>query len=300
MRSTIEMPLHRADLDPCDPDVVALDQSGGVGEHGLVGVRRAEAEVADDDGQDAGGDRGHHHEDDELHQCRRGLGVEGLHRSDTFAPRAIGPTSSTPRSGTSCEGTPSEGPSRLLRRPASAGLPAYPVPRVNCRPVRRSDPVGALAGRGVHAVDEVRLVSHRVGLAPRRVRQVEAVRAAVVAVHRPVGGGVAARLVGQRLEDDVEREAAEGLRLALAAGDQAAQQAGVLRGVAGEQCACGRLTCPSRMMLSPLARRKSWAVSENDVTSAKRVCSCWCRSWSVPVVLIVLRRIWASDGATSA
>ena len=48
-------------------------------------------------------------------------------------------------------------------------------------------------------------------------------------------GRVAARLVGQRLEHDVQGEAAERLGLALAAVDQAAEQAGVLRGVAGEQ-----------------------------------------------------------------
>ena len=157
-----------------------------------------------------------------------------LHRSDTFAPRAIGPTSSTPRSGTSRERDAERGAEQALeeaRLGRAAGVPGA----AGEAGVRRRDPVGALAGRGVHAVVEVRLVPHRVGLAPRRVRQVQAVRAAGVAEHRLVGRGVAARLVGQRLEHDVQGEAAERLGLALAAVDQAAEQAGVLRRVAGEQ-----------------------------------------------------------------
>src|SRR4051794_27587848 len=126
--------LDRADLHPGDPDVVALDQAGGVDELRLVVVGRAEADVADHDRQHAGRQRGDHHEDHQLDQCREGAAVEAGHRSDTFAPRAIGPTSSCPRSGTSSADTPSEGASRLSRIPASPGPPAYPVPRVQAAP----------------------------------------------------------------------------------------------------------------------------------------------------------------------
>src|SRR5262249_40457222 len=95
-----------------------------------VGVARAEGEVADHDGEHSGGQCGDHHEDHQLDQRGQGPGVEPAHRIDTFAPRAMGPTRSTPRSGTSPAGSPSDGPSRPFSTSASAGLPAYPAPEV--------------------------------------------------------------------------------------------------------------------------------------------------------------------------
>ena len=67
------------------------------------------------------------------------------------------------------------------------------------------------------------------------VGQVQADRPAVLAEPGYVALVVAARLVGQRLQHDVEREAAEGLGLQLAGVDDAARQAGVLRCVLRQQ-----------------------------------------------------------------
>ena len=60
------------------------------------------------------------------------------------------------------------------------------------------------------------------------------------------------------------------------------------------------LTSPSRIRLSPLTSRKPRAVSENAATSVNSVLTFASRSSSVPVVLIVLSRIWAISGITAA
>ena len=225
--------------------------------------------------------------------------VEAGHRSDTLAPRASGPTRSTPRSGTSRDGTPSGGPRRLLR---TAGLGrAAGVPGAAGR-VRRRDAVGALAGRRVDAVGEVRLVPHRVGLVPGRVRQVQAGRAPRSSPNdRLVGRGVAPRLVRQRLEHDVQGEAAERLGLALAALDQATQQAGVLGGVAGQE----RRRRPADLaqpddVVAVVAQEVVSGVGERrhvgeECLELRRAGLGASRS-----CLIVLRRICAIDGTTSA
>ena len=155
--------------------------------------------------------------------------------SETVAPRTIGPTSSPPRSGTSAAVVPR--PGREQAWPAGRTPPAS---RRSRRSRRAGDAasydaagaLGALAERRVDAVVEVGLAADRVGLVPRRVGQVQAGRAAVVAEPRRVVGSVAARLVGQRLEDDVQGEAAERLGLELAGVDDAAEQAGELGRVA--------------------------------------------------------------------
>ena len=63
---------------------------------------------------------------------------------------------------------------------------------------------------------------------------------------------------------------------------------------------CAAPSWPSRMMLSPFWSRKSRASSENVDRSRKNAWSCCSRSSRVPVVLIVLRRISAICGITSA
>ena len=126
---------------------------------------------------------------------------------------------------------------------------------------------GALAGGLVDAVVEVGLLGHRVGLAPGRVGQVQAVGTAVVNELRVVLGAVGVRLAGQRLQDDVEHEATERLGLELAGLHDALQEARELRGVAGQHPELGALTSPSRTRLSPFWSRKVRAVSQNDATS---------------------------------
>ena len=102
--------LDDPDLDPGHPDVVALDHAGGVDELRLVGAGGTEGEVADGDDEDGGGQRGDEDEDHQLGEVERGAGVEERHQraspSVTVAPRAMGPTSSTPRSGTSAAVVP--------------------------------------------------------------------------------------------------------------------------------------------------------------------------------------------------
>ncbi len=66
-----------------------------------------------------------------------------------------------------------------------------------------------------------------------------AVGTAGVAVHGGVLRPVAARLVGQGLEHDVQGEAAERLGLQVTGLDDALEQAGVLRGVLGEEAQLG-------------------------------------------------------------
>ena len=223
----------RPDPDAGNADVVALVDARGVGEHRLVLPRRPEVEVADGHHQHRCRERGDDDEDEQLDQVDRGPGIEDpAHRSDTSAPRAIGPTRRTPRSGTSSVLTPRPGASSDLS--SADSLAAAREPGSGAGPAG-TDAAGALAGGLVDAVDEVGLGGHRVALGPRRGGQRATVVAALVAVDRDVLRAVAARLVGQRLQDDVEGEAAERLGLELARPDDAAEQAGVARGVAREQ-----------------------------------------------------------------
>ena len=219
MRSTISTFLTVPDLDAGDPDVVALHHAGGVGELGLVLAGGAEVEVADGDDQDAGRQRGHDHEDEQLDQVDRWCACREPSSQASPPPLApSGPTRRTPRSGTSVGGQ--------AEPRAEQGLEDARPPR-GCRRSPRPPPnPGATrlmplpVGR-VDAVVEVRLVRQRVGLGPRRVGQVQAVGSAGVTEPRHVGLVVAARLVGQRLQHDVQREAAEGLGLQLAGVDDA-------------------------------------------------------------------------------
>ena len=83
--------LDAAHLDARDPDVVALDHAGRVGEDGLVVTGRGEADVADQDDEHAGRERGHHDEDDQLDQVAAGLLVEDAHPTLTSVPAMTGP-----------------------------------------------------------------------------------------------------------------------------------------------------------------------------------------------------------------
>ncbi len=105
---------HLAHPDAGDVHVVAHDQPGDVGEHGVVADRAGDPGVGDADRQQGRGQRRHHDEDDRLDQrpgdagpARRRpgrrqraprLGVAG-HRSVTSAPRYSGPTSRLLQSG---------------------------------------------------------------------------------------------------------------------------------------------------------------------------------------------------------
>ena len=144
-----------------------------------------------------------------------------LHRSDTSAPRAIGPTSSTPRSGR---------PRRSRRGPGRAATGA-----------------GGLLGAAGVAEPSAKLRSGATRLVPLPVGsstpsskfgwwrtglawvhggfgRLQAVGAAVVAEPRHVAGRRTPRgWLRQRLEDDVQREAAERLGLELAGVDDAAR-----------------------------------------------------------------------------
>ena len=155
VRSTISTSLTDADLDAGDPDVVALDHAGRVDELGLVGRAAAEGDVADRDDQHAGR---HRRDDDEDRAAwSRSHARCCLSTSDGFIaatppPRApSGPTSRTPRSGTSSAVTPRAGragtragptparrageaaPVRTLRAGARSRRPA----RCPCRSARR-------------------------------------------------------------------------------------------------------------------------------------------------------------------
>src|SRR6478609_8635955 len=118
----------RADPDAGDADVVALVDARGVGELRLALPRRPEVEVADGHHQHRGRERGDDDEDEQLDEVDRGPEVEDpAHRSDTSAPRAIGPTSRTPRSGTSSVLTPRPGASSDLSSADSSRPPAKPA-----------------------------------------------------------------------------------------------------------------------------------------------------------------------------
>src|SRR5690606_18886398 len=80
------------------------------------------------DDEQAGGQRRGEHEDDQLDQVAGGALVEQAHRTDTSAPRVIGPSRSGPRSPTASGVVARPGASRLLSTADSAGLPAYPRP----------------------------------------------------------------------------------------------------------------------------------------------------------------------------
>ena len=114
-------------------------------------------------------------------------------------------------------------------------------------------------------------------------------------------GVVRARLVGQRLQDDVQREAAERLGLELAGVDDAAGQAGELGGVLREH---------PQLLVADVARagsgcrrsrRGSRARCRRTLaTSSKSAFSLSSRSSRVPVVVTVLSRISAICGITAA
>ncbi len=243
--------LDRADLDAGDPDVVALDHAGRVHELGLVGRLRAQRQVADRRHEHAGRERRDDDEDEQLDQVAAGLLVEELHE----APRQLARRLTERHRGAAGQRTDQQqaevgdvgrghaqarreqvaeqvglrGAAGVARDPEDAGVQG---PRRGG--VARGRPRGPLAGRLVDAVLEVGLAPDRVALRAGRVGQVDAGGAPVLAELGHVLRAVGARLVGQRLQHDVEGEAAERLGLELAGGHDALEQAGELGRVAGE------------------------------------------------------------------
>ena len=212
--------LDRADLDAGDPDVVALDHAGRVDELGLVApccspkvtlpivtTRTPVASVVTTM---------------KMRSLVRSHGGPLVEEAFIAAPITSAPPrepsgrrSRTPRSGTSSAVTPRAGPSRDFSRADSWRLPARAAP-VRCGRSAGRDPreVPLPVGSSTPSFD-VGLVAHRVGLRPRRVRQVQAVGARGRRATRGWSlGGVAAGLVRQRLQHDVQGEAAERLGLA--------------------------------------------------------------------------------------
>ena len=124
----------------------------------------------------------------------------------------------------------------------------------------------------------------------------QAVGAAGLAEAGLVAAVVAARLVRQRLEHDVQREAAERLGLELAGVDDAAEQAGELRRVLREDPQLGRAELAEPDEVVAVVVQEARAVSAKAATSLKSACSFSSRSSSVPVVVTVLRRICADLG----
>ena len=116
--------LDRADLDAGDPDVVALDDAGRVDELGLVLLLPAKRDVADRDHQDAGASVVTTMKISSLIRSTGGASCRGASRRRTSArlaerhrgAAAIGPTSSTPRSGTSAAVVPRPGASRSTQQ----------------------------------------------------------------------------------------------------------------------------------------------------------------------------------------
>ena len=175
--------LDGADLHAGDADVVALDHAGGVDEDGAVVVLRARTRCC--------------------RSARPGptspasvttMKTSSLTRSEVVRRSRSFIAATPPLRGPS--GRPAARRGRARRRrsrrgPGRAASAAARSPR-GC-PGRwcgscalGATRLGALAGRLVDAVVEVRLVAHRVGLVPRRVRQVQAAGPAVLAEARGV------------------------------------------------------------------------------------------------------------------
>ena len=209
---------------------------------------------------------------EQLDEVARWSACRGASSQRSPPPRGpSGPTSRTPRSGTSVGG-------HAERRGRAATCSEVGL-LGGCRRSRRR--------RGSRVRAPTRLVPlpvgsstpssksgwWRTGLAcdPRRVGQVQAVRAAVVAEPRDVVGGVAARLVGQRLEHDVQREAAERLGLQLAGVDDAARAGRGTPGRTSRAPAAGPGRRPRRAGSGCRRSRRGspWRCRRTPVTSLK-------------------------------
>ena len=171
--------------------------------------------------------------------------------------------------------------------------------RAGVLPEPGGDAAGALAGGLVDAVVEVRAAwSDRVGLAPRRVGQVQAVGSAV-----SPNRGWSSRLVGRAAGGAASpgRCAARSRGTPRPASSPALTMPLRRQGNSGEYARSTRswaaLTSPSRIRLSPFWSRKPRAVSANAGMSAKqRRAASPPSSSRVPVVVTVSSRIWRDLG----
>ena len=229
--------LDAADLDPGDPDVVALDQTRGVGEDGLVVLRLLEGDVADEDHQHAGGQARDDDEDDQLDEVTARLLVQDAQFTLTSVPVIAGRKSSVATSDMSVAGTAQhrcgERVDQVLLLGGAAGYDAE-VRLLTLTEAGRGALVVTLA-EAVHTVVDVRELPALGVVRDRRVRQSGTAGAVGRAVDLLVGAGVPARLLRQEPQVDVEDEAAEGLAELGGLLDDAFEQAGELGGVAREQ-----------------------------------------------------------------